>query len=218
MKKSIFLFLVIVALTVISCEYNDLSPTPADGDYLPVNHENRYFLREQFSQPDLSDRYYYDTMWVRFMGDTLIGNKTYHRINHFSMWDSGSGWVVSSDFYRFYRREGSQYFQLTWGDFHEEVFLDTEKPVGTTWSYEQGFEGEWRTTYTIKAVNAVRIVNGKAFQNVIEVESEAWTKDHNGHEYLVTRQLRYFARDKGEILSLFKSFTYTSALRLTALE
>src|SRR5688572_24089658 len=105
MKKPILLSLAIVALHFSGCTDHELSPVPVDGDYLPINQNARHYLREQFSHPDLVNRFYYDTIKIAFVGDTVIANKTYHRFDHYSMWDSGSGIMKVHDYYRFFRKE-----------------------------------------------------------------------------------------------------------------
>jgi hypothetical protein len=216
MKNVINVSILLFALAfAAACEDDEIPQLALEGDYLPVDQNSRYFLREQFSDPDLSNRFQSDTIRIEFVGDTVIANKTYHQYKHFSFWDSGNGIIDVNYDYRFFRKEGSQYIEplSLSGDGTEIVFLDTEKPVGCSWSYDNGFGTE--TIYTIKAVNTEREINGIQYMNVIDVEMETRYHESDGSYSLVYKGHRYFEKDLGEIYSLSEWYMYRGAFRLS---
>lgn len=222
MKKiRVFFWVAALALTT-SCTDQEFSNVARKGDYLPTNQSDRYFLRESFAQPDLAERFQYDTIRVSFAGSAEINNIQYQKFDFYSMWDNGSAIVEVHDAYRYFRHEGSRYYQpalATGPNAEEHIFLDTEKPAGSSWQYLEGFENEWRTTYTIKAVNAKRTINEVEYTDVIEVETRTEAKSMGDEDYyLVTSQNRYYARGVGEVYSLFSSYTYTGALQISSLK
>jgi hypothetical protein len=219
--KKIQILLWVAALAFVSgCADHEFPTVAEEGDYLPTNQNERYFLREQFNHPDLSERRFYDTIRVAFAGDAVINDKTYQEFIFYSLWDSGSGIIEVNYPYLYFRKDGSRYLQPALHREDEEyVFLDTEKPVGSSWQYYGGFQKERKTIYTIKAVNATRRINGIDHNDVIEVEMETQARDYGGTGYYrVATTTRYFARGKGEIYSLFSFYGYTAAYRISSLE
>jgi hypothetical protein len=219
MKKIHFLVWVVALMLVAGCADHEFSSVARDGDYLPTDQTDRYFLREQFTHPDLSNRFYNDTIRVAFAGDVVLNNKVYQKFELYSMWDSGSGMFESRNVYRYFRKEGARYMEpAEYPEAEEHVFLDIEKPVGSSWHYFGGFEKETKTTYIIKAVNATRRINGTDYKDVIEVEMETQVRDYNGSYYRLMTCTRYFARGKGEVYSLTSFFVYTLSTRISPLE
>jgi hypothetical protein len=215
----VILFTALISL-LCGCENNDLSRRPSEGDYLPVNSEARRFLRQQFSTPDelSAEAFAEDEIRIQFVGDTIIGSSTYHQINHFSNWDSGNGIVEVNDYYMFYRKEGSRYLTPSLlPDGEDHVFLDTRKPVGSSWEYTEGHQNEWHTIYTIKDIDAVREVNGIQYQDVIEVVTETEAKDLQGGYYLISSVRTLYAKDLGAIYRFSGSYPYPTGLKITAL-
>jgi hypothetical protein len=217
MKRSQILPVVIAAIALFSgCDDNDAPTVALSGDYLPINSTSRRFLREQFSQPDLADRHHTDTIRIAAAADVVLEGRQYHMLEYYSTWDSGNGIVESHDVYKYFRKEGSRYLSPSFNE-EDHIFLDTELPVGSSWSYTSPSR-EFRETYTIKAVNATRTFNGVTYTNVIEVESKLLVRDDKGHFDRVNVTTRYFAKDIGEVYSLSSFYFYTMALRVSALE
>lgn len=219
MRKFPIFSVVVMALVLVSgCDDEHLTSLPAKGDYFPASPPPRQFLREQFYNPDLADRYFNDTIRVVAGRDTVFDGMRIHRLDFYSMWDSGSGVIEVHDFYRFFRKEGSRYLSPSFDPRMEDhIFLDSEKPVGSSWSY-LSFYGDSKQTYTVKAVNATRTFNGKLYRDVIEMEMQTSAWNTNGEEYLVQVSNRYFAKDIGEIYSLSSWYVYAGALRISCLE
>jgi len=218
MKKFLFVSWVGALLFISSCElFETISPNkPVAGDYLPATKKISYFLREQFTDPDLSYQFYADTIKIMFARDTLIGNKMYQVVEYYNQPKPGD--VGIHDVFKIFRRDGSRYLQTPlYPDGVEYVFLDTDKPEGSTWFYYSGVDKETKTIFTVKAVTASREINGNLYNNVIEMQTETLGRYLSGGYYRVNLTTRYFVKDVGEIYSLSAWFTYTGALRLTLL-
>lgn len=212
MKAISCLSLVISLFFVTGCENNELTSVP-HGDYMPI-HVERHLLREQFPKPDLSERYFYDTIRVSFRSDTVIGTKSYQVFQFFSIHETG----VHRDVYKIFRREGSKYLDPPLsGESEERVFLDIDQPIGGSWSYD-GHGGNIKTTYTIKSFVPVKIVNGIEYRNVVGVELEVQVKDNDGRYYRSHRAEKYYAKDFGEIYVESSWYVYAGAMRLSAVK
>lgn len=218
MKRSLILGVAIAALALISgCDDENSPAVAAEGDYFPAHPASRRFLREQFTHPDLSYRYYYDTIRIAASPDTLMAGTLYHRLTFYSFWESASGIIESSDTYRYFRKEGSRYLTPSPTADNEEVFLDTSLPVGSSWTYESA-DGDLIGKYTIKAVHATKQFNGVMYNDVIEVEFQSHYRNNDGVYRLLHVQNRCFAKDVGEVYSLSAFYSYTTASRISTLE
>jgi hypothetical protein len=222
MKKTLFLRLALgfgltVTVFLASCIEEAQPPLPIEGDYLPVNKQPQYFLREQLSL-DLTNIFFNDTIRIGSSGDTLIDNKRYQTFDYYSRDPlSGKIWEFH-DLYKIFRQEGSQYLEpRLYASGREHVFLDTQKPQGSSWFYYDGSENDVKTIYTIRATNSSQVVNGSKLENVIDVEIETLGKNLSGGYYRVNLTHRYFAKDIGEIFVLSQWFSYTGASRLSLL-
>lgn len=209
MNTRLTLFAVVaLALSGSGCHDEEIHP----GDYLPINSTTQHLLREQFSHPDLAYRSYADTIQISYGGETEMEGRHYHTFNFYSR-PNGEA-LEHSDVYKFFRKEGTRYFEPHWNG--EHMFLDTEMPEGKSWYYLDGFNGEVKTTYTIKSINQSRVINGITYRDVIDVEvitESLYSSDPERR--LLSNARRYFARGFGEVYSLTRWYGYSGAMRLS---
>jgi hypothetical protein len=215
---SVFTFLMVLG-SLSSCENHDTDDRIArKGDYLALERDVvKYYLREQYALGE-TEPYVSDTIKIVFKGDTLIEGRAHGRLEFYSMHEVEiNKWIEMHDLYRIIRVEGSKYFYLPYSsDPTEYMFLDTERPVGESWTYSHGYDHEFKTTYTIEAVNATRTVNGIEYHNIIIVSEKGLFKNYDGVNYDHTFSgLRYFAKGVGEIYNSSEFYSYPVGLRIT---
>jgi hypothetical protein len=202
-----------------SCENHDTDDRIARrGDYLALQKGVvKYYLREQYALGE-PEPYVSDTIKIVFKGDTLIEGHAHGKLEFYSMHEVDINTRIEMhDLYRIIRVEGSKYFYLPYSSNPTEyMFLDTQRPVGESWTYSYGYDDEFKTTYTIEAVNATRTVNGIEYHNIIIVAEKGWYKNYDGVSYDHTFSgLRYFARGVGEIYNSSEFYSYPVGLRIT---
>jgi hypothetical protein len=187
------------------------------GDYYPTTSARRY-LRESLN-PATKEIFMTDTIQIVYDTDVAIKDKTYAKLDFLSKWLNAENVpVINRDVYTLFRKEAGQYFSPYSSDSSEYIFLDTQKGVGSSWTIYQGFENESKIVYTVKAVNATRVVNGVTYKNVIEILQEVYSSFNKEPYELGFSETSYYAKDIGRIYRRSDFYTYPGTLRITMLD
>jgi hypothetical protein len=180
--------------TFQSCENTAIEPDQT-GDYFPLQdaHEWRY-ERWLSNSPDETDKLLFDTLSLRIEGTVEMEGKSYKKIVN-----------ADGQIDKIVRSEGSQYFgrnhELYSGFSTEYIFLDTDKGAGESWSYIKD-GGQSKTEYVIIAKDTQRIINGRVYKNVIEVQVNYYLQQSGTFEHWVTAS-HYYAKGVGEIYQYY---------------
>ena len=212
-----FVLIMIILGSLFSCESHDPNPLPEDGDYYPLHEgESKYYLRVQLS-PDTHETLRTDTLRIVFAGDTTIAEKDFNRFDFYYHWETPDKKIIEQhDLFKIIRKSGHRYYTLPFtSDTTQFVFLETDKPAGTTWTYYSGFENDFKSTFTIEAVNTFKKVNGKIYGDVIVMRWESLYKYMDGpYEHSYTEK-KYFAKNVGVIYSEAEFYNYPVLTRFT---
>lgn len=211
--RILFLFLV-ATVSISSCD-QDRSPAIAvDGDYYPAtNNTQGKYLRETFN-PFTKEVFQSDTIQIVYDTDVAYKDRIYKKLDYYSKWQAAdNSTVINHDVYKLLRKDGYQYFTPYSSDSSEYVFLDTEKGVGSSWTYYQG--DEFKSVYTVKGANETRIVNGMEYKNVIEILHESYFSSDKKQFELTSSVTSYYAKGIGEIYFSSEFYSYPAGLRIT---
>jgi len=211
------LLLATAVIMVASCSQDNAPSLPVPGDYYPATTIARNYLRESID-PATKEIFMTDTIQIVYDTDVAYKDKTYAKLDFLSKWlNADNVPVINRDVYALFREEAGQYFAPYSSDSSEYIFLDTQKGVGSSWTIYQGFENESKTVYTVKAVNATRVVNGVAYKNVIEILQEVYSSFNKGPYALGFSETSYYSKDIGRIYRRSDSYSYPTTLRITLL-
>ncbi len=211
------LLLIAATIVVASCSQDTTPAVPLPGDYYPTTNARRY-LRESLN-PATKEIFMTDTIQIFYDADVTYKDKTYAKLDFLSKWlNADNVPVINRDVYTLFRKEAGQYFTPYSSDSSEYIFLDTQKGVGSSWTIYQGFENESKIIYTVKAVNAIRVVNGVTYKNVIEILQEVYSSFNKGPYELGFSETSYYAKDIGRIYRRSDFYTYPGTLRITLLD
>lgn len=218
MRSRTPLFITLAAIAVFSCDHDTEPQVAVPGDYYPTTRGRLTYLRESIN-PVTQELFMSDTIEVGYDRDTVFNDKTYSRLEYYSNWrDANNNIIPQQDLYRLFRTENNQYFLPYSSGTSEYMFLDTKKGVGESWIFYGGFDKEIKTTYTVKAVNESRIVNGVEYRNVIEILAQTYYLPTDGKYELSEEETSYYAKDIGEIYRNSEWYTYSGISRLTLLK
>lgn len=167
-------------------------------DYFPLSENSRAdYMKEYLSNADQTV-WGSDTVMLTVSGDTLIDGLTYKKIrNEYGILEK----VV--------RCEGSKYFgrnhELYDWFSKEYLFLDTSVPANGTWEHIKN-DGQNKTEYVVKEVNATHVVNGVEYKDVIKVEVNYYDKYTDGGNFEFRYSTKhYYANGVGEIYAYYPS-------------
>ena len=145
-----------------------------------------------------------DTLRFKIDGDTLFENKVYKKMV------SKKGFtkkIIRVDGSRYFERKHDRYpgtddlyFEPFNGYLKENMFLDTDKAVGSSWVsfYDELQQRE----FIIKSKNAKQTILGKVYQDVIEIEVKYYYQELGADKYWLSTK-HYYAKDVGEIYNLY---------------
>ena len=146
-----------------SCYDHEINVTEPP-DYFPLSESSSAdYVKEYLNTAE-------QTIWAKLQvtltvsGDTLIDGLSYKKIiNEFGLLEKVA------------RREGNKYFgrnhELYGGFSNEYLFFDADVPANGTWEHIKN-EGQTKTEYVVKEVQATHVVNGVEYKDVIKVESK----------------------------------------------
>jgi hypothetical protein len=205
-KKFSLLYMTLLGLLLVACAEPDPGPTPAPGDYYPTTQglEWRYLVGNQFSThtrvPVLTTR-----------GDTVIGNSTYSRLVETT--DIGNG--MADEALSYVRKENGNYIKLniahfsaTEGDTVEMVFMKDNLPQGATWEQVPDRRGIYRTVYTVVAIEGARKIEGRTYENTIEIREDQYGRFAGNKEELCATVRSVYAKDVGLVFRESENFGY----------
>ena len=176
-----------------SCKYDSIQLPK--GNYFPLENNTEWVYQRKlgYNEAD-SSIWSMDTLSNKVGGDTLVGGKMYKIILG-----------ADDNIEKVIRVDGNQYFgrrHELYGSFaNEYMFLDTDKPVGSSWIYFKD-DSTRQTEYIIKAKNSKHIISGKVFEYVIELEVNYYYKELDRFKYWLTTK-HYYAKDVGEIYTFY---------------
>jgi hypothetical protein len=120
-----------------------------------------------------------------------------------------TGPIESYPFKRGIRKESNNYYYL---DFkysnrqREYIFLKDNLPVGGSWE-EVSLNGLYKYIFTIKAKTPEKLIKGRAYREVIDVEEKRLYKEGNSFypHYLIQHS---YARNVGEIYAYYPATSF----------
>jgi hypothetical protein len=165
-------------------------------DYFPLSESSSAdYLKEYLSTADQTI-WASQTVTLTVSGDTLIDGLTYKKIrNEFGILEKVA------------RREGNKYFgrnhELYGGFSKEYLFFDADVPANGTWEHIKN-DGQTKTEYVVKEVQATHVVNGVEYKDVIKVEVNYYDKytDSVNFEFRFSTK-HYYANHVGEIYAYY---------------
>lgn len=214
-KTPLLFFLVIAG----ACTQNDTPVVAVPGDYYPTaSNLQHHYLRESIN-PYTGELIQADTIQIVYGSDVPYKDKTYTELDFFSKWINANNVpVMNRDIYALLRKDADQYYTPYSSDSSEYVFLDTRKSIGSSWTIYKGFENEFKIVYTIKAVNATKIVNGVTYTNVVEMLQQVYGSFNKAPYELSSSETSYYAKDIGPIYRNADSYSYPGTFRVTLLK
>jgi hypothetical protein len=191
-KGSLAFSALLLIQLLVSCENHSILPE-IPKDYFPLSDNFQLsYLKENFFEHD-EKVWSSDTVTFTVSGDTLVEGLVYKKMdnNAFAMVD------------KIVRKEGSRYFgrnhELYGGFSHEYMFLDVNAPVDSSWVYIKD-NGNTKTEYVVKAVNATHTVNGIEYKDVIKLDVNYYKNNADGINFkLWLSSTHYYANGIGEI-------------------
>jgi len=186
-------FVVILPITSIflGCDESETYHQPSS--YFPLNSQAEWEYQweygcncpEKFGPPS-------DPRVLKVRGDTVLNGKTYSKIED----EYGPIKIV--------RQEGEKYFMVNLGDGTESLFLDTNVPVGRSFSVSR--HKFWEYKLTLQKRIQKMIVNDVTYHNVLIVEDQLLYDD--GHFEYTNSTFHYYANGIGEILTYYPPAPY----------
>lgn len=195
-KWSLAFFALLLIQLMISCETQPVLPE-IPKDYFPLSdnfHLN--YLKENIFNGETETVWASDTMTFTVLGDTLVEGIAYKKIiNDFGILE------------KIVRKEGFRYFgrnhELYGGFSHEYMFLDTKVPADSSWVYIKD-NGNTKTEYVVKEVNASYTVNGIEYKDVIKLDVNYYNNYGDGVNFeLWLSSKHYYANGIGEIYAYY---------------
>lgn len=190
------------AMLLFSCEVEPLREAPAGDDYFPLQAGTSWEYREEFFSTYLQDgepESWGSSRFVIFAEkDTVVDGKAYLKLA-----DTHLLYV------RLLRKEGSSYYmrEIDYGNrLSEEVlFLDSSKAAGDSWTQEAktGWGADRKIRFEVKSVRKEAVIEGRVYQDVIEVEEHHYYRDLSGEgspAYIITHR---YAKGLGEVWSYY---------------
>lgn len=193
-KKYSFGIMIVIITGLFSCGEDELI---THDDYFPLqqNYEWNYKRWISFYENEEIDSMVMDTLILTVNGKVTVDGKVYREV-----WDSDGNTKLV-------RREGSMYFgrnhELYTSDFsHEYMFLDTNKPVGGSWSYIKD-SGYSKTEYIVLSKNVTEEILNKSYEDVITLKVNYYYEVTAGSgEYeLWLSAIHSYAKGVGEVYS-----------------
>jgi hypothetical protein len=178
-----------------SCNDDAMTKREAQGSFFPMENAREWiYQRELRSTDGNATLWLSDTIRLQVNGDTTVEGKKYKKI----VTDEG-------EIQKIVRVEGSQYFgrnhELYLGYSTEYMFLDTEQPVGSSWTYLKD-GGASKTEYVIIAKTATQNFLGRVYKDVIEVEVTYYLYSNEEYsKWLSTKH--FYAKGVGEIYNYY---------------
>jgi hypothetical protein len=198
-KWSLAFFALLLIQLMVSCETHSILPeTPKD--YFPLSdnfHVN--YLKENIFGGENETVWASDTVTLTVLADTLVEGLSYKRvINDYGFLD------------KIVRKEGSRYFgrnhEFYGGFSHEYMFLDTKAPVDSSWVYIKD-NGNTKTEYVIREVNANHTINGVEYKDVIKLDVNYYNNRADGINFeLGLSSKHYYANGIGEIYAYYPPY------------
>jgi hypothetical protein len=199
MNKLNSYIVVCVLLSACDEENSNLRNIAPDGDYFPLADNSTWTYESTTScnckcpcnDSPLPHEFSSHSYSVLVDGDTLIDDKTYKKVYLNDKYYAGT----------FKRRDGSKYYIRNAYETNETIFLDTNIPVGGSWTQFVGTNNTWKIENTILSVASDMIVKKKSYKNVIlvkEVTRYSDTEIGSCGQYTI---YHYYAEGIGEIFS-----------------
>ncbi len=196
-KWSLAFFALLSIQLLVSCEHQSILPEKPK-DYFPLSDNFQLsYLKENIFEGENETVWSSDTVTFTVLGDTLVEGLVYKKMNNnaFRMLD------------KIVRNEGSRYFgrnhELYGGFSHEYMFLDINAPVDSSWVYIKD-NGNTKTEYVVKAVNATHTVNGIEYKDVIKLDVNYYNNYTDGINFeLWLSSKHYYANGIGEIYAYY---------------
>jgi hypothetical protein len=175
--------LVLLIATLASCEKEEISLQPPNGDYYPIKIGNTW--EYQYTHTSRWDTGVYVSK-QEALKDTVHEGKRYV---YFGL--------------QLIRKENGNYYRRTnfYGIGEEYIFLKDNLPVGGTWTHSS--HPNHKAEFTIVAIHPEITMNGKKYKHVIEVRKQDFHLYDTQTEFTLTQTITtYYARNIGEIYSM----------------
>jgi hypothetical protein len=173
-----------------SCVEHQIGPrVPVSGDYFPTTPGNHW--EYVWKYPCWSDT------------TTSCYDTTVYTVEPVSSWDDKYYFPLATRYGTalWIRKENHAYFSF--GAYLPEYkFLDTSIPVDSSWVSGVESAVAWED-FTITEVNAVKVIQGITYRDVIVVRQRQFWKDENGRAEVVRTADHYYARGIGEIYTYY---------------
>ncbi len=163
-------------------EPNPPPSLPEKVNYFPTSFGSKYIYINGSTEMGLYDLY--DTIKFTIKESLEESNKSY---------------VMVYD--KPIRVENGNYYIWTSSELFigEHVFLKDNMPKGSSWGHTEGFQEPQKFYYTIQEIHATKEVNGKMYNNVIEVLEEIFWKNPDNNYALSQSITHFYANNIGEI-------------------
>jgi hypothetical protein len=177
--RSLLVSTIIILIFFSACTKRD-DVTPNELDYYPTGKDSKWVYASSNGV----------TFDIQALGDTIIEGNNYARLGDVK--DMYPGLV---------RKENGRYYSRynLYGIYREErIFLQDNLPKRATWTFEKFGDKE---LYTIISKDNKRTIDGKEYNNTIEVKREFYNMGPNGEFTLGFTEWTIYAKGIGLIAS-----------------
>ncbi len=197
MKRAILLVLTAALLAGVSACTTD--PAEPKADYFPTRANAAWHYANTAIGAAGTEAWGVDTTTFRIEKDTVVDGKKY------ALLAEAGGYHRQG-----IRKENGNYYCLSFNAYDQQseyVFLKDNQPVGSRWE-KMSRHGYYKHVFTITARIPEKMVRGKVYRDVIEVQEERFFKEIDG-QFSARRPVRHcYAREVGEVYAYYPVYAF----------